>query len=318
MMRSLALALSAVAVSAEPQESAFTAEKVDGGVVVKGQGREVLRYVTQRPAGSKLSVESACYFHPLATPKGMVITDVAPGDHPHHRGIFLAFVEMHGKKDADFWGWGQHAPKDGRKIVNREVKDLAGGSFRARNEWLAEETAVLTESLQATVSSRPSAHVVDLVYSLVAEEETTLSRWGFSGFCVRTRKDGKIEAEGPEGPANFPAPNHMKPESGWPAAAWYAYTIRLKDGGVGGAAVIGHPKNPPALWHNAVSVGMLNPSVVAPAKIVLKAKKSLTLGYRVVAYDGEAPRELLKQLSDEWAKREIWMFHLDERDPDRY
>ena len=65
-----------------------------------------LQYNVKKPADSKLSVESACYFHPFSTPSGAVITDVAPADHKHHRGIFLAWYDMKGKKDGDFWGWG--------------------------------------------------------------------------------------------------------------------------------------------------------------------------------------------------------------------
>src|SRR5687768_1438813 len=86
-------------------------------------GKEIFQYQLQRPAASKLPVESACYFHPVRTPKGVVVTEVAPSDHLHHRGIFLGWVEMHGKQDADFWGWGEHAPIKGRRIVNRRVSE---------------------------------------------------------------------------------------------------------------------------------------------------------------------------------------------------
>src|SRR5688572_11367184 len=77
-------------------------ERVDGAMVVKWGGKEVLRYQVDRPADSKLPVESACYFHPLRTPGGTFVTDVAPADHPHHRGIFLAWFDVQGKKPADF------------------------------------------------------------------------------------------------------------------------------------------------------------------------------------------------------------------------
>src|SRR5688500_8889791 len=84
----------------------FQVQRSPQAVVIKSPaGQSIAQYQLQRPADTKLSVESACYFHPVTTPKGVVVTEVGPSDHPHHRGIFLAWVEMHGRHDADFWGW---------------------------------------------------------------------------------------------------------------------------------------------------------------------------------------------------------------------
>ncbi len=297
--------LTAIVLLAPPPPQTWTTDKIPGAIVVKAGGAEVLRYQLEKPADSKLAVEGACYFHPLTTPSGISVTDVAPSDHPHHRGIFLAWVEMHGAKDADFWGWGEHAPKDKRKIVNREATDLKGGeagSFRARNDWLAEDVAVVTEDLQATVRKVDSAHVLDLVYTITAAEEMKISQWAFSGFCLRTRKDVKLETVGPDGPVKLKDPKHTDPKSDWPAAAWYGFNMTLPDGKVAGAAVIDHPKNPPTLWHVVKGIGMLNPSVTAPAALTLRAKEPLVLRYRVVATDGPLSLDAMSALVKEWGK----------------
>jgi hypothetical protein len=271
-------------------------------VVLKADGKEVARYNLAKPAGTKLSVESGCFFHPLLSPKGVTVTDLAPDDHRHHRGIFLAWVEMHGAKDADFWGWGEHAPKDRRVIVNREVAGVSEGAFTARNEWVAEDTVVVKEELKASAAAKAGANVLDLVYALTPEADLTLAQWAFSGFVTRVRKEGKVSISDAQGEVKLPAPKHTDPKSDWPAAPWYAYTFRLDDGTVAGAAVIDHPKNPPSLWHNMTGIGMLNPCIVAHGKVVLKAKEPLVLRYRVVAYDGEAPKDLLNTLADDWRK----------------
>lgn len=286
----------------------FTVErKPDAVVITAPNGKEVLRYQLERPVDSKLSVESGCYFHPVSTPTGTVITEIAPSDHPHHRGVFLAWVEMHGRKDADFWGWGEHAPKQDRKIVNRSVTGLKatakGARFRARNEWLAEGERLMAEDLSVSVHTESGANVIDLVYKLTPDADVTLSGWAFSGFCVRTRKDGKLEAHGPGGAVLLPNPKHTEPASDWPAAKWYDYTLRLEDGTVAGVAVIDHPQNPPSLWHNHRDVRMLNPCIVAPGKFTLKAKKPLLLRYAVVAHDGPAEKYLLDRLAREWSTR---------------
>src|SRR5687768_16118500 len=96
----IVLAALAVCLASGVQDPAFKTEKAGDAVVVAVGDKEALRYQLSKPEGSLLSIDSAAYFHPFATPGGTVVTDVAPDDHRHHRGIFLAWVEMHGKKDA--------------------------------------------------------------------------------------------------------------------------------------------------------------------------------------------------------------------------
>jgi hypothetical protein len=269
-------------------------EKGEAAVTVKAGGKELLGYQLKKPAGSPLSVDSACYFHPFATPKGVVVTDVAPADHLHHRGIFLAWVEMHGKKSADFWGWGQYAPKKDRVIVNRSAEGKGGGGaeLKVRNEWTADGEALVKEDLEAVFTIQGTSSVLDLTYTLTVDQDLRLPRWAFSGFCLRARKDGKAVIVNPDGEVKRPAPNHMKPETDWPAAPWYGYNITLPDGDVVGTAVVDHPRNPPSLWHNAASIRMLNPCVVAPKELVIKAGEPLVLRYRCVATDGPLPAAL--------------------------
>jgi hypothetical protein len=284
----------------------------DSATVLAGD-RPVLRYVTVKPPEVTLPVNSASYFHPVMTPAGVVVTDVAPKDHPHHRGIFLAWVEMHGRKDADFWGWGEHAPIKDRRIVCHGVakggatRDGPVAAFQTRSDWTAEGELVVREVLDVAVQQDPAAgaNVIDLTYTLTPTSDLTLSRWAFSGFCVRTlgrEAAPELTAYGPQGEVTLPNPSHVKPESDWPAQPWYAYQLKLKDGKQVGVAVVDHPKNPPSLWHNQRDVRMLNPCIVAPDKVVLKANQPLVLRYRVAAFDGPAKREQLDRLAREWRK----------------
>jgi hypothetical protein len=299
-------------------ENAFAVEKDAGSITIKSPtGRPVVTYALQPPRGTKLPVESACFFHPLFTPGGRRVTDLAPPDHPHHRGVFLAFVETHDKApdgktiDADFWGWGQPAPIKGRRIVHGEISDVRAdttyAAFRARNFWKADEQTLLTEDVQATVRPAPDnapAHVLDLTYTLTPAGEMTLARWAFSGFCARAIKEGypKLSAVGPAGPIapdKLPNPSHLKPDSDWPDAPWYAYElIADADGGQCGVAVINHPQNPKTLWHNHRDIRMLNPCIVAPGAMILTPDKPLTLRYRVVAFDGATPAAMLDTLAN--------------------
>ncbi|MFZ2147257.1 MAG: DUF6807 family protein [Sedimentisphaerales bacterium] len=111
------------------------------GVILKApSAKTVFRYMTVKPKKTNLAANSVCCFHPLNTPSGERLTDLAPGDHHHHRGVFLAWhtMDFREKADfskfgptgpaygwnisrADFWGWGEFAPTKGRVIKNRKV-----------------------------------------------------------------------------------------------------------------------------------------------------------------------------------------------------
>jgi len=289
-------------------EGVYTLGKDDLGATLKApDGREVLRYATKKAPDSKCTASSACFFHPVNTPSGLAVTDHAPDDHRHHRGVFLAWYAVRGAKDADFWGWGQFAPTKGRVIENRGIElasaDKQKAELAIRNAWLADGEVMLNEELTAAVRQQDVATVVDLTYKLTATADTKLDQSSFAGFSVRCRKDGEFRYWGPEGEAKLPVPHYLKAETDWPAADWYGCTIAFKDGKTVGAVVIDHPDNPPTKWHNNRGVWFINPCITAPGPITLKKGEPLTLRYRLVAHDGPTPAELVKSLTSEWRKR---------------
>jgi hypothetical protein len=73
-------------------ESPYALIPVEYGVQLKApDGHVVFEYVTKKPEKIGLTSPSAAYFHPVKTPSGETVTNVAPDDHPHHRGTFLGF-----------------------------------------------------------------------------------------------------------------------------------------------------------------------------------------------------------------------------------
>jgi hypothetical protein len=171
------------------------------------------------------------------------------------------------------------------------------------NSWNADGEMLVKELVSFSYHVEGGASVLDLFYQFLVDSDVRISKGAFSGFCLRMRKDGKATVEGPEGEVHLPAPNHLKPETDWPAQPWYGYSITLPDGVLLGGAVIDHPKNPPALWHNPASIRMLNPCIVAPREVLIKPGEPLVFKYRVVAWDGATPRELLNTLAKDWAAR---------------
>lgn len=296
------------AAAGEEAGKTFTLSPDEYGMVLKTpDGRTVFRYMTKKPADTQLTANSVCCFFPVNTPSGERVVDFAPSDHRHHRGIFLAWHSMTGKVKADFWGWGEWAPTKDRVIRNRSVKLVEASATHAglevRNHWLVEDEPMIHELLKVDAREREKCYVIDLDYQLTPTQDVTLDHTAFGGFCVKARKEGKGVYTSPDGEVRLPDPHYLKPETDWPAAEWYDYTIELNNGKTIGAAVLDHPDNPPSTWHNLAPIAMINPCIVAPGPVNLKEGKPLHLRYRVVLHDGPTPVELLKSLSSEWREK---------------
>ncbi len=305
--------------------SAYTLTPTTYGMQVKTpDGRVVFEYLTKKPENVGLTSTSAACFHPLNTPSGERITSLAPDDHPHHRGIFLAWhasefrapanLEKYGPhaphramniSRADFWGWGEFAPREGRVIENREVKllraDAGQAAIEIRNEWMIRNRKFLDEVNIATVSEREGVYVLDLEYRLTPVVDYVLDRNSFGGFTVQARKDGEPYFADAAGKVGLADPHYSMPDLNWPGLPWYDYTIRLKDGGkMLGVAVIDHPRNPTTTWHNSTRLWMVHPVITTDGPFTIPHGETLVLRYRVVTHDGETPTAVLQKLSAEW------------------
>lgn len=301
---------STFALSAESPPSPIavsTSISASGSAVeVSRDGKTVFRYLLKK-GGEPASVSpSACYFHPITTPSGLVLTDVGPDDHPHHRGIFLAWLDVESATTSgDFWGWGKYAPTEDRVILHRSMSNVFGAagttSFTAHNEWIADSVPLLEEAVSAKFAPQAEGWIYDLTYRLSPKTDVTLGQHAFSGFSVRLRKDLPLVAHDSSGPVTLPSPSHLKPESDWPNRPWYAFEMAVDSTRKAGVAVLNHPANPPTLWHNVASIALLNPCIVAPGPVSVKKGEPLFLRYRVVTFDGPVPTAFLNRLAEEYS-----------------
>ena len=311
---------------ARMQTGAYTLDTDPLGKALKdGNGRTAFVYMTKRPDNPNFWANSTCCFHPLFTPSGERITDFAPGDHHHHRGVFLAWHSMtfHRKADfsklgplgpthgsdinrADFWGWGQFAPIDKRVITNRDIRlvkaDARSAELEIVNDWNIEDQRYLAERTTVGWHEEKGGHVLDLTYQLTPDWDLTLDRTAFGGFCVRARNDGESGYWDPSGKVSRPDPHYSAPDLNWPDRDWYAYSITLRSGKQIGCAVVNHASNPPTTWHNPRYVWMVNPTIVAERPVEIPQGRMLVLKYRVIVFDGAPQAELINQLSNAWRK----------------
>lgn len=296
------------------------------GMTLKSpEGRDVFTYMTRKPENSNLAANSTCCFHPVNTPSGERLTDLAPGDHHHHRGIFLAWHTMDFREKADFsafgplgptrgfninrgdyWGWGMFAPTADRVITNREIKLVRADATRAevaiRNDWLIGSKVMIEEETVASIQLREGIYVMDLRYQLIPRTEVILNQTAFGGFCVRARNDGESYYSNAKGKIMLPDPHYSVPELNWPKMDWCDYTIELKNGNTVGVTVLDHPDNPPSTWHNPRYVWMVNPCIVARKPVAVPANQPFELRYRLLIHDGPAPVDLVRTLTKEWRK----------------
>ena len=294
------------------QTKTYTLEPDPAGKTLKTpDGRVVFTYLTRKPDGVPLAGNSACCFHPVNTPSGERVTDIAPPDHRDHRGAFFAWgnMDFHRKSGVikgDFWGWGHYAPIEGRVITNRDVRlvnaTAKSAEVAVQNDWTIAGEKVLDESVSARAHEERGASILDLVFRFTSDGDVTVNQMAFTGFVVRCRKDGQSYLSDPKGKVTLPDSNALKPETDWPAADWYSYTIALNDGKYVAAAVIDHPGNPLSLWHEPRSVAFLNPCISALAPVNIPAGKPLILRYRTVFHDGEFPTGMLDELAAVWRK----------------
>jgi hypothetical protein len=271
-----------------------------GKKLLTSDGRHLLSYMTKKPANSALTANSVCCLFPVNTPAGERMVDFAPSDHPHHRGIFLAWHAIDGPVPADFWGWGEWAPTKDRVIVNRSFTpgkvDADSAMFSVKNQWMAGDQVLVNESSSFKAREVDKVFVIDAQYCLTPTADLTLRQTAFGGFCVKARKDGQRVYLDSNGHVDLPAPHHLKPETDWPSRPWYAFQIALESGKTIGLAVVDHPGNPPSTWHNLKAISMVNPCIVAPGAFKMATDKTLTLQYRIIVFDGTTPTSAIEKL----------------------
>jgi hypothetical protein len=286
-------------------------------------GRIVFDYLTRKPAGVNLTSPSVACFHPINTPAGERVTALAPDDHPHHRGMYIAWHDAEFRAPintsrggptsplfgwsitkADFWGWGQYAPRDGKVIQTASVKLVEADASHARleilNAWMSGTRKMLDETTTTTVTERDGVYVIDSTFRIAPVVDYVLHKASFGGFNFQARKDGQSHFTNASGVVMLRDPHYSVAELNWPAAEWYGYVIQLANGRTVGAAVLDHPLNPPSTWHNSRSLWMLNPSISALQPITIRPDAPLTLRYRVVVHDGPTPTAVVQKLATEW------------------
>ncbi len=270
--------------------------------VKSSSGSLLLSYWHGEPAkGGKYPLTS--FIHPLIGLDGEVLTVVSPEDHPHHRGIFWAWVrhELDGRSIGNWW-----IPEQTRLEPGPLEVAPAGpvfSAFKARHTWVwqvspeAPAKRIIEETLVCRVfADLPAGRAIDLDLTLAALCEgvriggqTALNK-GYGGMTLRFGKarDIRIVADGRDLQTDH---NRLK-------AHWVDWTGFFDAPGGGtlpgrsGAALMVHSSHPPLPAEAPEWItrfyGPINPAYPGLAMLEIPPDKPLHLRYRVWVHRGDA------------------------------
>jgi hypothetical protein len=191
-------------------------------------------------------------------------------------------------------------------ISNRSLRlasaDAASAAIEIENEWSIEGKRVVVERSTARWRGAADVNLLDLTSQLTPDVDMTIDRQAFGGLCARARNDGPSVFSNPQGVVELPNSNAGNPDLNWPAVDWYAYSVTPAGGTTMGWAVIDHPSNRTASWHQPRSVHFLQPAIMAQAPVNVAKGQPLTLRYRVALFDGQVPTAVLNKLAVEWRR----------------
>ena len=270
-------------------------KKTDEGIMITEGGKDVLLYRTaEQNAGGKCT---RCNFiHPLYGPKGSVLTEDAPSDHPFHRGIFWAWrqVFVGGKQVADQWDLNNFE----EEIIEFEFMKQRSGNVVLKTEvdWLSDHWKIDGEEMPfikefTRMEIWPTAgktRRIDFEIHLRALEDGVRlggsdDEKGYGGFSIRMKLPEDVSFSGPKGKVE---PLNTAVES----QGYVNISGSIIDGKkAGGIVIIDHPENPgyPQSWILRSQNSMQNAVWPGREPVEISVAEPLVLKYTLMVYAGK-------------------------------
>ncbi len=242
------------------------------------------------------------YIHPLWGLQGEVLTDDAPKDHYHHRGVFWAWphVSIDGK-EYDLWTYKVLQQKFVRWL-DREAGPVAA-TLGVENGWFVGDRKVMTEMVWLRTYQATDGHrALDIEFTFIPIGKPVTLRGSegksYGGLNLRFAPRDNTIITVPTGPASQDLPDTP--------LAWADLTSKLKDPNAkmpSGAAIFVDPHHPdfPPTWltrhYGILCVGW--PGVKGKA---FEPGVPIRLAYRIWVHNGAVDTATLQQAYDAYGQ----------------
>ena len=270
-------------------------QKQDDGIVIREKNDDVLYFHTDPNNKDGMGGRNN-YIHPLWGLDNKILTEDAPDDHLHHRGIFWAWhqIWIDGLRIGDGWML-EDFEQDITNIEFISTKEGVG-ILNTSVDWKSEKwmegslkVPFLQEKSQIKVYPKAKKYRrIDFEIELLALAEKmsiggSEDAKGYGGFSVRLALPEDVAFSGPHGEI---IPQNLAVESNGYVNISGAFGAKGKDGGV---VIIDHSENPmyPQNWILRSKNSMQNIVYPGEKAVGLSTKEPTILKYTLLIYNGK-------------------------------
>lgn len=298
--------------------AAIALEEAETSLRFTCDGRALFTYQMQPgpvPTGIGAEFQHGAYLHPVFSPSGRLVTGDHRPDHPHQRGVFLAWTktEFEGRQP-DFWNMGK--AKGGKltgevrfeRLTSRTAGPVFGG-FSSEHLWLDHTSGEVKPVLKETwhVTAFPlslgglATNVIDLVsvQACAGTSPLKLPKYHYGGLGLR----GNALWDPVDRVTMLTSTGAGRVQGDGKKASWVWLGGEV-DGETTGTTVLMHPDN--FRFPQPLRLNPKNPQLcIAPSAEgdwSIQPGQPLTLRYRLVISDGKPDPALLDRLLQDFAR----------------
>ena len=266
-------------------------------------GREVAWYqaapMSEPRGGDAFRVSN--FFHPLKTPSGFVVTNMQPGDHLHHTGLWWPWKYVRvGGRQVNCWEL-QH----GEGLVEARESRRTEDGLTARSVYIDRRapggpSLLLHETLNVTVSDLVEAPTcqgyyldLEISHEVAGEEPLTIATHHYSGFAIRGAPSWNRDNS-----AVLTSEGRDYSQSNATRARWVKVEGAAEEGRTAGFILMSRPDNHahpehlrtwnPDTHHGSIFINF-NPVQAEPWRF--EPGRAYVRNYRVFVYDGSVSAE---------------------------
>ena len=265
--------------------------------VAMGTGGKELVFYQAKPMGSPVGGEEfkgSNFIHPLKTPSGFVVTDLQPGDHKHHFGLWWPWKHVQtGERKVLCWEL-----QKGDGLIQAQSHESGPGWLTAKSDYIDRKApgaaaVLLRETTKIKVSEVIESTVrgyfldLEIIHRTAGDQPITVTPYRYSGFAYRGTPFWKNENS-----TVLTSEGMNRDKSNFTRARWVRVQGDTDQGGKAGVLLMSrpdnrdHPENLRTWSRGHEGAVFINFNTVMKKAWVFEPVKSYKRNYRLFVYDG--------------------------------